>query len=110
MPRLRPTLIGSLNETSVQGGLVVREAAAAVIIAAQLILRDEGNLFVLLDGLRDDKKNLLTYLFDKHGVRGNDGVAQPPAGGDGGLQKLEREMKRLDTRTSTPPRVVTTTS
>ncbi|KAH8830244.1 clasp N terminal-domain-containing protein [Flagelloscypha sp. PMI_526] len=101
LPRLRATFIGSLNETSVQGGLVVREAAAAAIIAAQLILRDEGNLFVLLDGLRDDKKNLLTYLFDKHGVRGNGGVAHAETG-SGGVEKLEREMRRLDARTSTP--------
>ena len=48
---------------------MVREAAAAAIIAAQLVLRDEAHLFALLDGLPDDKKNLLTYLFDKHGCR-----------------------------------------
>jgi CLIP-associating protein 1/2 len=79
--------------------LVVRESAAACIIAAQLVLRDETHLFNLLDGLSDEKKNLLTYLFDKHGVRGS-----PLSNGPGGLEKLEKEMRRLDTRTNTPPR------
>jgi CLIP-associating protein 1/2 len=81
--------------------LVVREAAAAAIIAAQLVLRDETQLFTLLDGLADEKKNLLTYLFDKHGARGSSQSARPS-----GLDKLEKEMRRLDTRTSTPPRQV----
>lgn len=48
----------------------MRESAAAVLISAQLVLRDETHLFALLDGLADEKKNLLTYLFDKHGARG----------------------------------------
>ncbi|KAK0242520.1 clasp N terminal-domain-containing protein [Armillaria nabsnona] len=95
MPRLRTTLITSLNDKT---SLVVRESAAAVIIAAQLVLRDETHLFVLLDGLADEKKNLLTYLFDKHGVRG-----LPNANGTG-INRLEKEMRRLDTRTSMPPR------
>ncbi len=76
----------------------MRESAAAVIIAAQLVLRDETHLFVLLDGLADEKKNLLTYLFDKHGVRG-----LPNSNGTG-INRLEKEMRRLDTRTSMPPR------
>lgn len=88
----------SLNDTS---SLVVRESAAATIIASQLVLRDETHLFALLDGLANDKKNLLTYLFDKHGVRGTiEGVDS----GGGGMERLEKEMRRLDTRTSTPPR------
>jgi len=79
--------------------LLVRESAAACIIAAQLVLRDETHLFALLDGLPDDKKNLLTYLFDKHGVR------NPTAdSSDSGIDKLEKELRRLDTRTSTPMR------
>jgi CLIP-associating protein 1/2 len=83
----------ALNDAS---SLVVRESAASAIIAAQLVLRDETHLFALLDGLADDKKNLLTYLFDKHAVR---------AAGDGpGMERLEREMRRLDGRTATPPR------
>ena len=49
--------------------------------------------------MADDKKNLLTYLFDKHGARGVD--AQ---GGDGGIAKFQKEIRRLDTRTSTPMR------
>ncbi|KAK0468105.1 clasp N terminal-domain-containing protein [Desarmillaria tabescens] len=96
IPRLRTTLITSLNDKT---SLVVRESAAAVIIAAQLVLRDETHLFVLLDGLADEKKNLLTYLFDKHGVRG-----LPNSNGTSGINRLEKEMRRLDTRTSMPPR------
>lgn len=68
-----------------------------VIIAAQLVLRDETHLFVLLDGLADEKKNLLTYLFDKHGARGL--VA---ATSSSGIDRLQKEISRLDTRTSTP--------
>jgi CLIP-associating protein 1/2 len=77
----------------------VRESAAAAITAAQLVLRDETHLFTLLDGLTDEKKNLLTYLFDKHGARN-----LPATNGSGGMEKLERELIRLDTRTSTPLR------
>ena len=44
----------------------MREAATAATIAAQMVLRDETHLFTLLDGLPDEKKNLLTYMFDKH--------------------------------------------
>jgi CLIP-associating protein 1/2 len=76
---------------------VVRESAAAVIISAQLVLQDEAHLFALLDGLADEKKNLLTYLFDKHGARGSFGKRP-------NTDRLEKEMRRLDTRLSTPPR------
>jgi CLIP-associating protein 1/2 len=69
-----------------------------VIISAQLALKDETHLFALLDGLADEKKNLLTYLFDKHGARG---VA---SNGPSSVDKLEKEMRRLDTRMSAPPR------
>ncbi|KAJ3790562.1 clasp N terminal-domain-containing protein [Lentinula aff. detonsa] len=96
LPRLRDTLITGLNDPK---SLVVREAAAAAIISAQLVLRDETHLFALLDGLADEKKNLLTYLFDKHGARGLSYSL-----GQTGIDKLEKEMRRLDTRTSTPPR------
>lgn len=85
-----------MNDTR---SLVVREAAAAAIISAQLALRDETHLFALLDGLADEKKNLLTYLFDKHGARG-----LSHSSGRSGIDKLEKEMRRLDTRTNTPPR------
>lgn len=79
--------------------MIVRESAAAAIIAAQFVLQDETHLFTLLDGLADDKKNLLTYLFDKHGARGF-GAAGGPS-----REKLEKELRRLDTRTSTPMRI-----
>ncbi|KAJ6629190.1 clasp N terminal-domain-containing protein [Mycena sp. CBHHK59/15] len=91
LPRLKGTLISALNDKS---SLVIRESAAAAIIAAQLALRDETHLFALLDGLADEKKNLLTYLFDKHGARG-----LTASSGPSGLDKLEKEMRRLDTRT-----------
>ncbi|XP_006459874.1 hypothetical protein AGABI2DRAFT_184378 [Agaricus bisporus var. bisporus H97] len=96
LPRLKGTLISSLNDKS---SLIIRESAAASIIAAQLVLRDETHLFALLDGLADDKKNLLTYLFDKHGARGMTASNRKT-----GLHKLEKEIRRLDTRTSTPSR------
>lgn len=87
---------------------MVRESAAAAITAAQLVLRDETYLFTLLRNLTDEKKNLLTYLFDKHGARGAvEGVtAGGGAASQGGLERLTKEMRRLDTRTSTPARVV----
>ncbi|KAF7313627.1 hypothetical protein HMN09_00519100 [Mycena chlorophos] len=96
IPRLKGTLISALNNKT---SLVTRESAAAVIIAAQLALRDETHLFTLLDGLEDGQKNLLTYLFEKHGARGTSAPTGPSR-----LDKLEKEMRRLDTRTSTPPR------
>ncbi|KAG2152962.1 clasp N terminal-domain-containing protein [Suillus clintonianus] len=93
LPRLKSTLMTALNDTT----LVIREAVYATIIAAQLVLRDETHLFTLLDGLDDNKKNLLTYYFDKHdardlGVNGN-GV---------GMMKLEGQMGRLDKLMNTP--------
>ncbi|KAH6915150.1 clasp N terminal-domain-containing protein [Coprinopsis sp. MPI-PUGE-AT-0042] len=104
LPRLKSTLITALNDRS---SLIIRESAAASIIAAQLVLRDEAHLFTLLDGLADDKKNLLTYLFDKHGARdaqlsaADDNMNGKPSG----LAKFEKEILRLDSRTSTPSRV-----
>lgn len=89
-------IIQSLSDTT---SLVVREAAASVIIAAQLVLRDETHLFTLLDGLPDDKKNLLTYLFDKHGTRD-----LAPTNGVTGVEKLTKEMHRLDTRSNNIPK------
>ncbi|KAF7301458.1 hypothetical protein MIND_00711100 [Mycena indigotica] len=93
LPRLKPTLISALNN---QSSLVTRESAATVIIAAQLALRDETHLFTLLDGLEDSQKNLLTYLFSKHGARAE--------GNSTGASRLEKEMRRLDIRTNTPAR------
>lgn len=79
--------------------LVIREAAASVIIAAQLVLRDETHLFTLLDGLPDDKKNLLTYLFDKHGTRDFSAT-----NGVSGVKRLTKEMNRLDIRSNNVPK------
>ncbi|KAI0080767.1 hypothetical protein K474DRAFT_1657611 [Panus rudis PR-1116 ss-1] len=96
LPRLRDTLISALTDPT---SIVIREAAAAAIIAAQLIIQDETHVFTLLDGLPEDKKNLLAYLFDKHSSRGSAlGVPQS------GIERLEKEIRRLDNRTSTPPR------
>lgn len=92
--RVQLTVVQALNDKT---SLVIRESAAASIIAAQLVLRDETHLFALLDGLADDKKNLLTYLFDKHGTRGQ------TLSNDAGMEKLEKEMRRLDTRTNISP-------
>ena len=118
LPRLKGTLtavrplhifIESSTDHSTQGlnntTLIVRESAAASIIACQLVLRDEAHLFMLLDGLADEKKNLLTYLFDKHGARGPVEGARVVNGGKSGIERLEKEMSRLDTRMNTPPRV-----
>ena len=82
-----------------KSSLIVRESAAAAIIAAQLVLRDETHLFALLDGLADEKKNLLAYLFDKHSARGS-----IPTTGSTGIDKWQKEIRRLDTRASTPSR------
>jgi len=63
---LKHAIVAALTDAS----SLVREAAAAATIAVQIMLCDDAYLFALLDGLADDKNNLLTYLFDKHGVRG----------------------------------------
>ncbi|PVG01051.1 hypothetical protein CPB86DRAFT_700010 [Serendipita vermifera] len=100
LPRLQLTLCQGLNDPQ----LLVRESAAAAITAAQLVLRDETHLFTMLASLSDEKKNLLTYLFDKHGARGAvEGVTSGKNSQDG-LERLGREMRRLDSRTSTPLR------
>ncbi|KAF8665624.1 hypothetical protein AX16_000079 [Volvariella volvacea WC 439] len=101
LPRLKNTLISALNN---RASLIVRESAASAIIAAQLVLQDETHLFTLLDGLADDKKNLLTYLFDKHGARGTGPTGGPITTPSLAKEKLEKELRRLDTRTSTPLR------
>ncbi|OJT13545.1 Protein STU1 [Trametes pubescens] len=99
LPRLRATLISALTESSGTSAIAVREAATAATIAAQMVLRDETHLFTLLDGLPDEKKNLLAYMFDKHGTRGPANASGPSA-----MEKLEREMRRIDGRLSTPGR------
>ncbi len=72
----------------------MREAAAASIIAAQIVIQDETHIFALLDGLPDDKKNLLAYLFDKHSSKGS--------GGSNAVDRFEREIRRLDRMSITP--------
>ncbi|KIJ70299.1 hypothetical protein HYDPIDRAFT_78420 [Hydnomerulius pinastri MD-312] len=99
LPRLKHTFISALNDTST---LVIREAAYAAIIASQLVLRDETHLFALLDGLDDNKKNLLTYYFEKHGARELDFSAG--SAGTAGMTKLEGQMGRLDKMMNTPQR------
>ena len=82
---------------------MVRQAATTAITAAQVILQDETHLFALLEPLPDDKKNLLTYFFEKNHARG----AVERVGnnrGDSGMEKLSKEMDRLDQRISTPPK------
>ena len=82
--------------------LVVRESAAASIIASQLVLGNETHLFALPEGLEDEKKNLLMYSFDKHGVR----RLSMSNGAPSGAEKLQKELKNLDTQTSTRTRMV----
>lgn len=73
---------------------VVRSAAAMVVVASQIVLQDQGHLFALLDGLSDEKKNLLTYMIDKNSPQtGEVGFLQRP-----GVEKLEAEIARLDDR------------
>lgn len=89
--------VQALNDTTT---LVIREAAYAAIIASQLVLRDEAHLFALLDGLDDNKKNLLTYYFEKHGARELDfssGCTDAV-----GMTRLESQMGRLDKIMNTP--------
>ncbi|KAH7922895.1 hypothetical protein BV22DRAFT_1197100 [Leucogyrophana mollusca] len=95
LPRLKATFIAALNDAST---LVIREAAYAAIIAAQLVLRDETHLFALLEGLDDNKKNLLTYYFDKHGAR----EISVASSDSSGMAKLEGQMGRLDKLMNTP--------
>ncbi|KAH9943078.1 clasp N terminal-domain-containing protein [Epithele typhae] len=101
LPRLRSTLISSLTESTGTNALAVREAATAATIAAQMVLRDETHLFTLLDGLPDEKKNLLTYMFDKHGARG---PAAASSSNGSAVERLNREMRRIDGRLSSPRR------
>jgi len=99
LPRLKETLTSPLDEKD-KSRTTVREAAYASIVAAQAVLRDEAQLFTLLDGLEHSKKNLLTYYFDKHGARGVvEGVGAVSESGD---EKVVKELQRLDVKISTP--------
>ena len=64
------------------------------------MLRDEAHLFALLDGLDDNKKNLLTYYFEKHGARELDFSSD--SADAVGMTRLESQMGRLDKIMNTP--------
>jgi len=68
-----------------------------VVVSAQMVLHDQAHLFALLDGLSDEKKNFLTYLFDKNKIQPTNGASAidntHPA-----YQKMEQELTRLDDR------------
>lgn len=82
---------------------MVRQAATTAITAAQVILQDETHLFALLEPLPDDKKNLLTYFFEKNNARDFTEQGHQSSSGSG-MERLSKEMDRLDQRLSTPPR------
>ena len=66
-------------------------------VSAQMVLHDQAHLFALLDGLSEEKKNFLTYLFDKNKIQTTNGAPTVddthPA-----YQKMEQEVSRLDGR------------
>ncbi|KIJ56519.1 hypothetical protein M422DRAFT_217939 [Sphaerobolus stellatus SS14] len=95
LPKIKQTLV----EAYLNAEAMVRQAATTAITAAQVILQDETHLFALLEPLPDDKKNLLTYFFEKSNARGGS-IGQSSSG----MEKLSKEMDRLDQRLSTPPR------
>lgn len=64
------------------------------------MLHDEAHLFALLDGLDDNKKNLLTYYFEKHGARELDFFSGSTD--TVGMTRLESQMGRLDKIMNTP--------
>lgn len=89
LPRLKGTLITALTDST---SASIREAAYVTIIAAQIKLRDERQLFTILSGLSETQKHLLTYEFEKIKARGpqqNDAEAA-------GLQKLGGRIRHLD--------------
>ncbi|GJJ07339.1 hypothetical protein Clacol_001540 [Clathrus columnatus] len=92
-----PKIKSNLIDAYLSSEAIVRQAATTAITAAQVILRDEAHLFALLGPLPDDKKNLLTYFFEKNNARSST-MRQD------GVDKLAKEMDRLDQRTATPPR------
>jgi len=72
---------------------IVRSAASMVIVAAQSVLRDQAHLFTLLDGLSEEKKNFLTYMFNKNDVQMGYEKSR-----DGSASKVEAEIAKLDLR------------
>ncbi|KAG8747226.1 suppressor of tub2 mutation [Ceratobasidium sp. 414] len=94
IPRIRSTLtIAICYEQS----SLVRGAATVAIAACQVVLRDETHLFALLGNLPNEKKNLLTYYFNRTGSRG-------PAGSAVEAGKVDEEIRKIDRGTTLPLR------
>lgn len=94
IPRIRSTLTTAI---SYEPSALVRGAATVAIAACQLVLRDETHLFALLGNLPNEKKNLLTYYFNRTGSRG-------PAGSNVEAGKVDEEIRKIDRGTTLPPR------
>jgi CLIP-associating protein 1/2 len=73
---------------------VVRSAASMVVVASQIVLGDQAHLFALLDGLSEEKKNFLTYMFNKNGVHAGETMAKSGTS----FRRVELEMDKLDDR------------
>lgn len=110
LPRLRMTILKvrthynykcTLQFTSIPQALadtnsVVRSAASMVVVASQVVLQDQAHLFALLDGLSEEKKNFLTYMFNKNEIQNTlqeNQVLKPRR-----LQRVESEITKLDDR------------
>ncbi|KAG8929562.1 suppressor of tub2 mutation [Tulasnella sp. 418] len=95
LPRIKGLLIKALGD---QTSSTVREAAYVVIIASQIKLRDETQVFALIGGLSETQKHLLTYEFEKIKARGPSTAAGLGDDEDSlrGLQKLAGKMRHLD--------------
>ncbi|KAG8899341.1 suppressor of tub2 mutation [Tulasnella sp. 403] len=92
LPRVRDSLLKAISPSE---PAPVREASYAVMIAAQINLRDETLLFTLLSGLTETQKHLLTYEFDKLKTRG--GTESDDVGvQEGVLQRFVTRMRRMD--------------
>ncbi|CAE6524060.1 unnamed protein product [Rhizoctonia solani] len=94
IPRVRNTLTAAI---CYEQSSLVRGAATVAIAACQMVLRDETHLFTLLGNLPNEKKNLLTYYFNRTGSRG-------PAGGAVEAGKVDDELRKIDRGTTLPPR------
>ncbi|KAG8694629.1 suppressor of tub2 mutation [Ceratobasidium sp. 395] len=94
IPRIRSTLTTAI---CYEQSALVRGAATVAIAACQLVLRDETHLFTLLGNLPNEKKNLLTYYFNRTGSRG-------PAGSTVEASKVDEEIRKIDRGTTLPPR------
>lgn len=98
IPRIRGTLTTAI---CYEQSALVRGAATVAIAACQMVLRDETHLFTLLGNLPNEKKNLLTYYFNRTGSRG-------PAGSNVEAGKVDEELRKIDRGTMLPPRAAVT--